>query len=218
MTATPIPKPARGDARTKLLDAAISVILIKGYAATSVEDICQKARVTKGAFFHHFRSKDDLAVAAANHFSEQAGELYANSPYHAHADPLARVLGYLDFRVALIRGPLPEFTCLIGTMVQETFDTSPTIRATCAASIVGHAEHLEADIAEAMQRYCVGGSWTAHSLALHTQAVVQGAFILAKATGDAELARHSIIHLRRYIALLFDRSHEEREHAGETAQ
>lgn len=199
------PKPARGDARTRLLDAALLVIRSKGYAATRVEDLCQTAGVTKGAFFHHFSSKDDLAVAAANHWSEKTGALFAEAPYHAHKDPLARVLGYLDFRLALIRGSLPEFTCLVGTMVQETFDTNPAIRDACAASIIGHAERLEADIAEAMQRYGVRGLWTAHSLALHIQAVLQGAFILAKATGNPGVARDSIGHLRRYITLLFDK-------------
>lgn len=39
--------------------------------------------------------------------------------------------------------------------------------------------------------------------ALHTQGVIQGAFILAKATGGAEIAADSIEHLRRYIEMLF---------------
>jgi TetR/AcrR family transcriptional repressor of nem operon len=45
--------------------------------------------------------------------------------------------------------------------------------------------------------------WTAKSLALHTQAVIQGAFILAKATGGAQIAADSIDHLIRYLELLF---------------
>jgi TetR/AcrR family transcriptional regulator, transcriptional repressor for nem operon len=45
--------------------------------------------------------------------------------------------------------------------------------------------------------------WTAKSLALHTQAVIQGAFILAKATGGAEIAADSLDHLRSYIEMLF---------------
>ena len=45
--------------------------------------------------------------------------------------------------------------------------------------------------------------WTAKSLALHTQAVIPGAFILAKATGGAEIAADSIDHLRRSIEMLF---------------
>jgi TetR/AcrR family transcriptional repressor of nem operon len=51
-------------ARPKLLDAALSVIRTKGYSATSVDELCAAAGVTKGAFFHYFKSKDELGVAA----------------------------------------------------------------------------------------------------------------------------------------------------------
>lgn len=54
----------------------------------------------------------------------------------------------------------------------------------------------------------VTGEWTAASLAVHTQAVLQGAFILAKATGDAQMARDSVDHLARYVRLLFGRRGE----------
>ena len=180
------------------------VIRAKGYTATSVEDLCAAAGVTKGAFFHHFKSKEDLGIGAARHWSEVTGELFAAAPYHRHADPLARVLGYLDFRKQLLTGDVAEFTCLVGTMVQETFESSPGIRAACEASISGHAEKIETDIAEAMRQRGLRTQWTAKSLALHTQAVLQGAFILAKAKDDAKIAAASIDHLRRYIEFLFN--------------
>jgi TetR/AcrR family transcriptional repressor of nem operon len=177
----------------------------QGYAATSVDELCKKAGVTKGAFFHHFESKDALAVAAANHWSETTGALFAQAPYHAPEDPLDRVLAYIDFRRALLKGKPAEFTCFAGTTVQETFASSDDIRAACKASIFGHAETLVADISDAMRRYKIKGDWTAQSLALHTQAVLQGAFILAKASGSAAIAVESANHLRRYIELLFNR-------------
>ena len=163
--------------KTKLLDAATRLVREKGFSATSVDDLCKAAGVTKGAFFHHFASKDALGVAAANHWSEMTSALFAQAPYHAPADPLDRVFAYLDFRVALISGGVAEFTCLVGTMVQEVHETSPTIRAACLASITGHAETLVPDIAAALRAHGLEGI-DPLSLALHTQAVLQGAFIL----------------------------------------
>src|SRR5258705_11710513 len=189
--------------KAKLLDAALSLIREKGYSSTSVDELCTEAGVTKGAFFHHFKSKDALAVAAANHWSETTGAFFETAPYHKHGDPLDRVLGYLDFRKAILKGEIAEFTCLAGMMVQEIYGTHPDIREACEASISGHAARIEADIAEAMKRHRIRGPWTAESLALHTQAVIQGAFILAKAKGSAPIAAASIDHLRRYIELLF---------------
>jgi TetR/AcrR family transcriptional repressor of nem operon len=198
------PSPS-GGARSKLLDAAISIIREKGYAATSVDELCAGAGVTKGAFFHHFPSKDTLAVVALNQWSEMSSELFAAAPYHRFDDPLDRVLGYLDFRKAMLRGDVAEFTCLAGTMVQEAYSTHPDIRRACNATIVSHAAAVESDIADAMKSYRIRAPWTAKSLALHTQAVLQGAFILAKAKGNAQVVEASIDHLRRYVELLFRR-------------
>jgi TetR/AcrR family transcriptional repressor of nem operon len=198
------PRPDKSSAKTKILDAALMVIRTKGYAATTVDDLCAASDVTKGAFFHHFKSKEDLGVAAVQHWSDVTGELFATAPYHRHADPLKRVLGYLEFRKQLLTGNVADFTCLVGTMVQETFESSPAIRAACDASISEHAAKIEADIAEAMRQHGIRAQWTAKSLALHTQAVLQGAFILAKAKDDAKIAAASIDHLRRYIECLFN--------------
>jgi len=189
------------------LDAALSVIRHKGYSASTVDELCAAAGVTKGAFFHHFKSKDALGVAAADHWSETTSALFAEAAYHRQADPLDRVLAYIDFRKSLIAGGLPDFTCLVGTMVQETYETAPEIRDACDRSISRHAATLVDDIEAAMaERGMVETGWTAQSLALHTQAVLQGAFILAKAKGGAEVARDSVDHLRRYVELLFGRA------------
>lgn len=202
-------EPERGDARTRLLEAARDVIRQKGFTNTTVSDLCQAAGVTSGAFFHNFKSKEALGVAAAEYWAETTGELFRGAPYHASQDPLDRLLGYIDFRKAIIDGDVAEFTCLAGTMAQEVYDTSPAIRDACAASILGHAATLEADIEEAMTAQGIQANWTPASLARHTQAVLQGAFILAKATGNPEVARESVDHLRRYVEFLFSNSSKE---------
>lgn len=194
---------SRHESKTRILNAALHVIRSKGYTATRIEDVCEAAGLTKGSFFHHFDSKEELALAAAEYWSEVTSGLFAAAPYHQPADPLDRLLAYVDFRKALLQGELPDFTCLVGTMTQEVYDTHPAIRAACEKSISGHAATLVPDIEAAMKQHGVVADWTAESLALHTQAAIQGAFILAKARHTAAAAAESIDHLRRYVELLF---------------
>ena len=193
----------RHESKTRLLDAALQVIRAKGYSATRVEDICEAAGLTKGSFFHHFDSKEALALAAANYWIEGTSAVFAAAPYHDHADALDRLLAYVDFRKALLVGELKDFTCLVGTMVQEVYATHPSLREASDRSISKHAATLVPDIEEAMRERGVHGDWTAESLALYTQATIQGAFILAKAKNGSAIAGQCVDHLRRYIQLLF---------------
>jgi TetR/AcrR family transcriptional repressor of nem operon len=190
--------------KTRLLDAAVYQIRAKGYSGTTVDDLCLAAGVTKGGFFHHFKNKEELAVAAAHHFASMADGLFRQAFYRRLADPLERVLGYVEFRKSILQGELPQYTCLLGTMVQEAYDTHPAIRAACEECIWGNAAMVQVDIEEAIERYGIAGDWSAESLALHTQAVIQGAFILAKAKHGAGVATDSLDHLRRYLQLLFN--------------
>jgi TetR/AcrR family transcriptional repressor of nem operon len=199
--ATP-PAPTRS-ARTALLDAALALVRRQGWAATSIDQLCRTAGVTKGAFFHHFVSKEALGVAAAHYWGDVTTPLFAQADYHRHEDPLDRILGYLDFRTTLAQGPIEQFTCFAGTTVQETFASSDPIRIACGDAIFEHAQRLEADFREALARHPPRDTVTAEGLALHTQVVLQGGFVVAKARGNNQPLLDAIEHLKRYFTLLF---------------
>ena len=195
------------ETRRKLLDAAMYVMRLKGYAATTVDDICKEAGLTKGSFFHHFASKEDLGIAAADHFATMAAGLFGTAPYRAHPDPVDRLLGYVDFRVAILQGRICDYTCLLGTFVQELYDTHPAIRAAAERNMRDHVAEIAKDVAEAKARYAPEAPWSAESVAFHMQAVLQGSLIYAKATLGTQIAVESLGHLRRYLEMLLqDRS------------
>jgi TetR/AcrR family transcriptional repressor of nem operon len=190
------------ESKIKLLDATLKVVRAKGYSATRIEDVCAEAGLTKGSFFHHFKSKEDLVLSAVAHWDATTSAFFVAAPYHEPVDPLSRVIAYIEFRKAILTGDLPDFTCFVGTIVQETYQTHPEVSAAAAGVISSHARTLEADIRAAMREHEAPQSWTAESLALHLQAVIQGSFILAKAKGSAAAAAESLDHLRRYIELV----------------
>jgi TetR/AcrR family transcriptional regulator, transcriptional repressor for nem operon len=193
--------------RAKLLDAARDVIRAKGYAASSVDDICAAAGVSKGSFFHHFETKEQLGVAATERFNAMAAGLFASAPYAAFTDPRDRVLGYVDFRIAILQGEPVQYTCLLGTMVQEAYQTHPGIRAACDKELSDHVAMLARDLEAAKRLYAPDADWSPESVGYFMQAVLQGAFIFAKAQQGPEVARESLAHLRRYLELIFNQPH-----------
>lgn len=51
------------ETRTRIMDAAVKLFSTRGFAAASVDDICAEAGISKGAFYHHFESKQALFLA-----------------------------------------------------------------------------------------------------------------------------------------------------------
>ena len=191
------------ETRSKLLEAAMNVMRQKGYAATTVDDICRAAGLTKGSFFHHFASKEELAIAAAEFFAAMAAGLFESAPYRSLPDPLDRLLGYVDFRIAILQGPISGFSCLLGTFVQELYETHPAIRGAAEKHMGDHIAELAKDAAEAKARYAPHAPWTPESVAVHMQVVLQGSLIFAKAKQGPAVAIESLSHLRHYLELLF---------------
>lgn len=193
---------APAETRHALLQAALYVFRAQGYAATTVEQLCRAAGVSKGAFFHHWPSKEALALAAIEHWNQMTGALFAEAPYQREKEPRAWVLAYLDFRLDLIGGQTPDWTCLLGTLLQECFQSHPALAAAAGAGIEAHVQTLVGQIESARLRHAPDADWDAADLARSLQAGLQGAFIMAKAGGGAPAAKACVRYLRRHVELL----------------
>jgi TetR/AcrR family transcriptional repressor of nem operon len=188
--------------RERLLAAAIDVIRVKGYAATRVDDIALAAGVTKGSFFHHFATKEACAREAAIYWNVQSELELAESGHRDGKTPAARVLAYIDFRISQLTGPVAKYACYVGTILQQVHDTHPELAAESAASIFHHAAILETDLSAALRT----DRAAAHDLAIHVEACIQGALLIAKAEGGSQGATASLNHLRRYLEHLLENS------------
>jgi TetR/AcrR family transcriptional repressor of nem operon len=191
--------------REKLLDAAQELMLAKGYTATSVDEICETAKLTKGSFFHYFDGKEHLGRVLAERFYNSMRERFQSAPFHRKKDPLERVFGRIDFLIELSRSQQGAKGCLLGTFVQELSATHPTIRSVCATCFDESARSFQQDLDLAKAQYAPRSRWSTESLARHLTAVAQGAIILAKARQDPTVMEESLGHFRDYLKCVFGR-------------
>jgi TetR/AcrR family transcriptional repressor of nem operon len=191
--------------KQKLLDAARELMLAKGYTATSVDELCDAAGLTKGSFFHYFENKEHLGRVVAERFHVSMAQMFEAAPFHQEKDPLDRVLGRLDFLIELTRRPHGAKGCLLGMFVQELSDTHPAIRSVCAACFDEHASIVKNELDKAKAKYAPRARWSTQSLAEHLLAVMQGAIILAKAKQDPKVLATSLEHYKEYLKCVFAR-------------
>ena len=191
--------PAKG----KILDAAQGLMLAKGYTATTVDEICMEAGLTKGSFFHYFESKEDLGKAALDRFASSMFQMMKDAPFNRKEDPLKRVFGFLDFMLGIARNRAIPKSCLIGNFSQELSGTHPEIRSLCEGYFSQWSEVLKKDLDEAKRRYKPKASFDSLSLADHFISAMEGSLILAKAKQETKVIEESIIHLKQYLKSLF---------------
>ena len=167
----------------KLVEAAQALMLSKGYAATTVDEICEQAGVSKGSFYHFFETKEELGLAVVEAFQARNDRLVAEGLQTQLSDPVEQSLALLDHLIASA-GELWGSGCLLGTFALDLADTNPTI---CDA-VSAKFEAVAGRLAEGLQPLFSGGSpedaRSAKELSEQFIIVVEGALILAKAHKD----------------------------------
>jgi len=194
------------ETKRKLLDAGVKLMRARGYNATTVDDICADAGVTKGGFFHYFKSKDDIARTALTHFYEGRVEEYEAAPFRKLADPLDRVFGRLDYVKEYMDGAgTGRVTkgCLIGMFAQELALTNPEIRDVCEGFFSRMVRDFSQDLADAKAAHAPDAPFDPKAVAQFYLAVVQGSLMLAKTGSDNEVLRDNIEQFRDHLKSLF---------------
>ena len=190
-------------AREKLLERAQELMLAKGFVATTVDEICKAAGLTKGSFFHYFRNKEELGKATLDRFVQAQLDVVGRGSFRKKPDPLDRLYGWVDSVIEASKSPLAQKGCLLGNFSQELSDTHPEIRSQCARRFSEWTDLLKKDLDEAKARHLPRSRLDSQSLAEHFIAVIQGSLILAKAKQDFSMVEKNLGHFKRYLESVF---------------
>jgi len=194
------------DTKQKLLDSAMKLMINKGFKATTVDEICAEAGLTKGSFFHYFDGKEDLAKATVKHFHQFQQRMFDGAEFRSVADPLERVYGRLEFIASFARNPQMPKSCLVGNLIQEIAGTHDDIRRVCESSMDAGVADFERDMAAAKLKHAPDADFDPASVARLYLTVIQGSMIMVKASKNPAVFEENVAHLRRYIESLFGRS------------
>lgn len=194
------PVPRDGTAtRTRILDSAERLVLEHGFAATTVDQVIAASRSSKGAFFHHFASKDDLGRALVERYAAADVahlERYMEAAEAETGDPAARFAAFVrlfeeDADAIVAAQP----SCLYVSFITERQLTGDGTAETIADAIVAWRERLHALLREAAAMHPPRRPVDLEALADHVFVTFEGAFILARSMRDGS-------HMRRQLRLL----------------
>jgi TetR/AcrR family transcriptional repressor of nem operon len=195
------------DTRTRILDAAETLILDQGFAATSIDKILVGAGITKGAFFYHFKTKADLAHALVERFARLDADLlerYMTRAEKLAGDPLQQVLvfiGLFEEQVEAITEPVPG--CLFASYCYESSLFDDEILEIISRGFLRWRDRLGAKISAAMTKHPPRRAVDAESLADLLTTVFEGAYIMSRSLKDPKLVAGQLAHYRNYVELLF---------------
>ena len=197
-------KQEHSKARQRLLDVAQELMLKKGFASTSIDEVCKRSNLTKGGFFHYFKSKEDLGKQLLERFCCHSQERMSSCCCgEKKLDPLKRVYRYIDYAIELSKNSSGDKGCLMGTFASELSDTSSDIRDLCVKGFDDWAKVIRKDLAEAKTKYAPKASFDVGSLAEHFVAIFEGSQILAKAKQNRKIIKNNLEHFKRYLKSLF---------------
>jgi TetR/AcrR family transcriptional repressor of nem operon len=195
------------DTRERILDSAQAMILGQGFAGVSVDQIIRSLGLTKGAFFHHFRNKNDLARALIRRYADEGIALFRSNLARAKRlsdDPLQQFLilvGLYEELFANLTEPYPG--CLLASYVYELQQFDAEIRTILNEEFLLTRHELTTLIEEIGKRYPPRRDFDPVSLADGFMSVFEGAFILSKSLGEADITVRQLRLYKTCIEALF---------------
>jgi TetR/AcrR family transcriptional repressor of nem operon len=192
--------------RERILASAQRLVLEQGLAATSIDDVLTAAETSKGAFFHHFPTKNALARAIVERYAE--GDVAFLEEFMARAeresdDPAEQLLTFVRcFEEAADEMVAEQPSCLYVSYIFDRQLSDDGTNDVIAQALLAYRSRLAEKIAAAIEGRPPVIPIDPATLADHVIVTFEGAFVLTRALGDPTLMRKQLELVRNTIALV----------------
>jgi TetR/AcrR family transcriptional repressor of nem operon len=195
--------------REKVLQAAGRLFALKGYHDTKLEEVLDTAQVTKGAFFHHFRDREDLGFAVLSWHMEQRRQqldgIEQEWPFAGRVDPLQHVFRRLDAVQEMVRRRAGcKGGCIIGNLSTALSDCHDGFRKRLAECFDEMAQEFQPHLEAAARQRRVTRRTNTSELARYIVTVIEGAIMQGRTLGDAQLLPRQLGYLKEHLKKCLD--------------
>ena len=192
---------AATQSKERILAGAKELFLARGYAATTVDAICEKAELTKGSFYYSFDSKEDLGLAVLDWSLRRSAQMLASGPHAGIVDPVEKAFAFLK-HLEKCSPDLWSAGCLLGSFALELADTNSRMQQAVAGMFQAVADNFAENL-QPIAAKCAGKQARAASeLADTLLGIIEGSIILAKAHRDPTRIPKAIRGFRRSLETL----------------
>jgi TetR/AcrR family transcriptional repressor of nem operon len=180
------------DTRQRIVETAAVLFHTHSYTAVGIASVCDQAGVSKGSFFHFFRSKQELALAVLDYFRDRIDETLITRAFSPEKRPLERLDCFVEelyvFQKALADqlGHVPG--CPFGNMAVELATQDEVLRHRAEDILRALAKQFQSAISDAVQSGtlpAVDESATAEAMLSY----LEGVQLLAKVRNEPDLIR-----------------------------
>jgi AcrR family transcriptional regulator len=196
-----------GDTRERILNAAESSVLEKGFAATSIDELIAAVGITKSGFFYHFKDKGELAKALLTRYVERENALFDDLFARADAlneDPLHGFLVGLKMLSELM-GDLPAGHpgCLVASYCYQDRLFDKEVRELNTEAVLGWRKRFRARLDLIAQRYPPKIKVDLDDVADMLSVIADGGIILSKVVKDKDALPRQILLYRDFVRDIF---------------
>ncbi len=203
--------PGKGElTRENILGIAEQIILQKGFSGTSIDEIIDAASITKGGFFYHFKSKEDLARHLMLRY-QKADDRFFNTLFERadslSEDPLQQMLIFLKLLAeAMDNLPATHPGCLVASFTYENQQFNDDVKEIICDCLTGWRKLFIAKLSRINKNYPMRIETDILELADMLTSIIEGGIIVSKVFNDPDRLVQQILQYRNHIRLLYSDS------------